>query len=249
MSRVALVTGASRGIGAAIAEELAAADYHVLINFSRDGAGAESVLRRIQDAGGDAELFRCSVTDEAAVRQAIRTANISRLDLLVNNAGILHDSLIIQAEPEMWRSVIVTNFIGSLTMYRATECILRESDDARVTSIASISAFAGGKGQSSYAASKAMLLEWSNQMAMQREETGITFTTLSPGPVLTEMVRSAAFYSDPKAKNIIPMRRFGEPLDIAKIVRFIAEAPAALINGCNWIADGGFTLSPKSMIS
>ncbi len=246
MGRVALVTGASRGIGAAIAEELAAAGFRVLINYSRDEAGAEGVLARIKDAGGEAQLLRCSVTEEAALRLAIGAAGFSRLDLLVNNAGILRDELVVQAEQEMWRRVVLTNFIGSLTAYRASERGLRESDDPRVISMASISAFAGGKGQSSYAASKAMLLEWSKQMAAKREETGITFAAVSPGPVLTEMVRSTPFYSDPKAKNIIPMRRFGEPQDIAKIVRFLAEAPATLVNGCNWVADGGFTLSPKA---
>ena len=246
MGRVALVTGASRGIGAAIAEELAAAGFRVLINYSRDEAGAEGVLARIKDAGGEAQLLRCSVTEEAALRLAIGAAGFSRLDLLVNNAGILRDELVVQAEQEMWRRVVLTNFIGSLTAYRASERGLRESMIPGSSQWPRFPRLQAARGSRATRLQKRCFWSGASRWPPSARRPELPSPPCLPAPCLPKWSGATPFYSDPKAKNIIPMRRFGEPQDIAKIVRFLAEAPATLVNGCNWVADGGFTLSPKA---
>lgn len=244
--RKALVTGGSRGIGAAITKALARDGYEVIINYNRDYERAESVRADIANSGGRAQLAKFSVENDSEIKIGLTRLGISELDLLVNNAGILRDNLVISNPIADWKSVVHTNFLGAVFSYNNCRSLLLNTDRPRVINIASISGFMGGKGQASYATSKSMLLEWNRQMSKSQDGAHIAFTAVSPGPVATDLVMQAPFYKDPNSQKMIPMRKFGSPGEIGELVSFIAQQPGKFLSGYNWIVDGGFTLSSKS---
>jgi 3-oxoacyl-[acyl-carrier protein] reductase len=242
----ALITGGSRGIGAAICRVLAEADYNVYINYRAHDADARALRDAICSSGGRAQLLPFDVSNQASIVDALQSGSVSSLDVLVNNAGILRDNLLLGTSDKDWEDVISTNFLGMLNTFKSCLTALRSAPEATVVNIASISGFRGGKGQCSYAASKAMVIEWTRQMALQFGEESMRFFSISPGPVVTEVLRGTPFYQNPKARGKIPLNRFAEPDEIGQLVLYLLNDGGGLQNGFNWIADGGFTLSPKA---
>lgn len=242
--KTALITGASRGIGSAIALELANKGYYILINYRNSPQAANALKSQIQNLGGEAELIEFDAGSRQKIRDAIKDIGVSCLDILVNNAGITRDNLVLSTPIDDWKEVIRSNFFSAFFTYNECDSLLRKSSSPIVINIASISGFIGGKGQSSYAASKAMLIEWTKRMMDTHDRHGIRFHVISPGPVATDMIKSAAFYKDKASYKIFPMHRFGEPYEIGRLVAFLADCES--LDGSYWVIDGGFSLSVKS---
>lgn len=243
--RTALVTGGSRGIGAATCRSLAAAGYHVYVNYRSHPEEAAAVVEGIRADGGRAEAIQFDVASADSLKRALQEAPITRLDVLVNNAGILKDNLVAATPEQDWKNVIATNFLGMVHTLTAALPLLQGASGPTVVNMASISGFRGGKGQSSYATSKAMVIEWTRQLAWQHRESAMRFFAVSPGPVATEMVKRAPFYQDPHVRKMVPVNRFAEPEEIGQLVRFLVEQRGIVRSGYNWVADGGFTLAVK----
>lgn len=243
--KTALVTGGSRGIGAAVCRSLAAAGYHVYVNYRSHPEEAAAVVGSIHAGGGSAEEIQFDVASADSLERALQAVSIARFDVLVNNAGILKDNLVAATSEQDWKSVIQTNFVGMVHTLKAALPFLQRASQPTVVNMASISGFRGGKGQSSYATSKAMVIEWTRQLARQYRESAIRFLAVSPGPVATEMVKRAPFYQDPHVRKMVPVNRFAEPEEIGRLVRFLVEQQGVVRSGYNWVADGGFTLAVK----
>ena len=238
-----LVTGAERGIGAAIAHKLAAAGHFVLVNHRGTGELAEQVVASIRERGGQARSLRFDVCKPDSIAQALAEAKVEKLRVLVNNAGILRDNLLVATPSADFRSVLATNFAGMVETFRVCRPLLRAGC---VVNMSSISGLRGGRGQCSYASSKALVWAWTAELARQYGASGMRFYCVSPGPVATDMVKSSPIYQRSEAHKAIPVQRFGEPDEIADLVVRLSDAKSDLWNGCNWVVDGGFTLSMKS---
>lgn len=245
--KTALVTGGSRGIGTALCRVLAASGQRVLINYKDGESAAARVRQDILDTGGQADIVRFDVSDRESVVRGLDEIGSPGIDLLVNNAGILRDSLVSSLAMEDWRRVIETNFLGALNVYAATEHLLANSVAPTIVNIASIAGFAGGKGQAAYATSKAMLIAWTESLAQmaQREGSKLRAFAIAPGAVATDMVRNSPIYNDPRVLGSIPSNRFANPDEMGDLLSFIVTNRSVLANGSMWVADGGFTLSPK----
>jgi 3-oxoacyl-[acyl-carrier protein] reductase len=244
-NRYALVTGGGRGIGSSISVRLAREGFFVYVNFRNDLAGATQTANTIINCGGRCEIIRFDVSDPTSVQTAIRKLELPKLDILVNNAGISIDSLIFDLTAEAIEQVINTNFFGACSVFNSC----REKLKAARGTIVSIGSIAGAKGrvgQAIYAVSKAMIIEWTARMAELEKDSHMKFYCVSPGPVLTKMVRSTPWARDPKAKDRLPMKRFIEPDEIGDIVFSLVQSGAVLRNGSNVFYDGGFLQTVKA---
>lgn len=228
--RIALVTGASRGIGRAVATALAATGGHVLINFRSKQAEAEETLAQIQSAGGSGELCPFDVADAAACDQAITKIiqTHKRIDVLVNNAGIRHDSLMVFMQPEQWGEVIATN-LGSF--YNVTKPVAKQmalQRRGRIVSISSTAGQTGAEGQANYAAAKAGVIGASKVLARELAKRGVTVNVVAPGFIETDMLNGL-----PREQIVaqIPAGRLGKPEEVAAATVFLCSDAAAYING------------------
>jgi 3-oxoacyl-[acyl-carrier protein] reductase len=228
--RIALVTGASRGIGRAVATALAASGCHVLVNFRSRQADAEETLAQIQRGGGTGELSPFDVSDAAACDRAIAgiIQSHKRIDVLVNNAGIRHDSLMVFMQPEQWTEVIATN-LGSF--YNVTKPIAKQmalQRRGRIVSISSTAGQTGAEGQANYAAAKAGVIGASKVLARELAKRGVTVNVVAPGFIETDMLDGL-----PREQIIalIPAGRLGKPEEVAAAVAFLCSDAAAYING------------------
>jgi 3-oxoacyl-[acyl-carrier protein] reductase len=237
-NKVALVTGASRGIGRAIAMKLAETGHFVLINFRSREADARHTLAEIEKAGGQGELCPFDVTDpsacEKAVEHCIQTRK--RLDVLVNNAGIRHDGLLVFMKPEQWAAVISTNLTS---FYNLTKPAVRQmalQRRGRVLSIASTAAQTGVEGQANYSAAKAGVIAASKSLAREVAARGVTVNVLAPGFIETDMLAGV-----PREKILaqIPAGRLGQPEDVAAAAAFLCSDSASYITGAVLNINGG----------
>jgi 3-oxoacyl-[acyl-carrier protein] reductase len=238
MKKIALITGASRGIGRAIAVALAGAGHHALINFRSRTEEAQATLDLIQKNGGSGELCPFDVADgaacAAAVAQILKTH--PQIDILVNNAGIRHDALLIFMKPEQWAQVIATNLNS---FYYLTSPVVKQmalNRWGRIVTIASTSGQTGVEGQANYAAAKAGVIGASKALAREVAKRGVTVNVVAPGFIETEMLAEAQ-----RAQFLaqIPAGRFGKAEEVAAAAAFFCSDAAAYITGAVLNVNGG----------
>ncbi len=237
--RVALVTGASRGIGRAIALALAARGVEVVA--AARGDHASGVVNEIRAAGGCAEVASMDVTDAAAVEATvIRTLErAGRVDILVNNAGIARDHLLLRMKREDWDAVLATNLTAAFTCTQAVLKPMIRQRAGRIVSITSIVGQAGNAGQANYAAAKAGLIGFTKSLALEVASRGITVNAVAPGLIETDMIRRLSDGAQGGWESRIPLKRLGTPDDVAAAVVFLASDEASYITGHVLAVNGG----------
>ena len=241
--QTALVTGASRGIGRAVALALAEAGAEVVVNYSSSPDAADAVVGEITGSGGRAYALQANVADEEAVNDLIKTVieRSGRIDVLVNNAGITRDGLLMRMKTEDWQSVINLNLSGVFLCTRAVTRPMLKQKSGRIINITSVVGLMGNAGQSNYAAAKAGVVGFTRSTAKEMASRGITVNAVAPGFIATDMTK------DLDAEGIlaaIPLGRFGTPEQVAGAVRFLAADPAAAyITGQVLQVDGGMVMS------
>lgn len=238
MKRVALVTGASRGIGAAIARELAAAGCHVLVNYRSDERGANEVKDGIVAAGGEATLLPFDVTDAAETGAALAfwCEGDRAIDVVVNNAGVVKDAPFPTLALEDWERVTRTTLDGFFNVTRPLVMPMVRRRWGRIVNISSLAGLVGNRGQAAYSAAKAGLIGATRSLAKEVAKRNVTVNAVAPGLIDTDMLKQIPV--DDLTK-MIPMRRLGLPSEVAKLVRFLASDDAAYITGQVITIDGG----------
>ncbi|MEY8515429.1 3-oxoacyl-[acyl-carrier-protein] reductase [Lachnospiraceae bacterium 29-84] len=239
--KVALVTGASRGIGRAVAKALAAEGATVAINYNGSEEAAKQAAAEIEADGGKAFICQCSVADAEAVEAMIKEviATYKRLDILVNNAGITRDNLILKMKEEEFEDVIDTNLKGVFhTSKHAARQMLRQKSGS-IVNISSISGVMGNAGQTNYAASKAGVIGFTKSLARELASREIRVNAIAPGFIETEMTEKLPEAAVAAGKGQIPFGRFGKAEEVAKAVCFLASSDASYITGQVLHVDGG----------
>lgn len=241
--QVAIITGASRGIGRAIALELAAQGANVVVNYASSGDAAQQVVAEITDAGGSAIALQADVSKLEQVDALLSNTleKFGRVDILVNNAGITRDTLLLRMKPEDWQAVIDLNLTGVFLCTRAVSKVMLKQRSGRIINIASVAGQMGNPGQANYSAAKAGVIGFTKTVAKELASRGITVNAVAPGFIATDMT------SDLKSDEIIkyiPLGRYGQPEDVAGMVRFLAaDSAAAYITGQVFNVDGGMVMA------
>jgi 3-oxoacyl-[acyl-carrier protein] reductase len=236
--KVAIVTGASRGIGRATAVELSAVGFFVIINYNSNEAAANETLKQVRDAGGDGEIIKFDVADAAQTQDGISSIvdRHKNIQVLINNAGINADGLFLMMGEEEWSSVIDTTLKG---FYNVTKPILREMIRRKcgsIVSVSSVSALIPNRGQTNYAAAKAGLNAASRSLATEVARFGVRVNVVAPGPIETDMLAGAPIA---EIKKVIPMARVGKPQEISRVIRFLCSDDASYITGQVIAVNGG----------
>jgi 3-oxoacyl-[acyl-carrier protein] reductase len=242
--KVAIVTGASRGIGRAIAIELATQGAIVVVNYASSSAAAEAVVTEITTAGGQAIALQADVSKVEEVDALINavTEKFKRVDILVNNAGITRDTLLLRLKPEDWQAVIDLNLTGVFLCTRAVSKIMLKQRAGRIISITSVAGQMGNPGQANYSAAKAGVIGFTKTVAKELASRGITVNAVAPGFIATDMTSDLNNTED--ILKFIPLSRFGQPEEVAGMVRFLAADPAAAyITGQVFNVDGGMVMA------
>ena len=237
--RVAIVTGASRGIGRAIAQQLSRQGA-VVIAAAR-GENARPVVEEIESAGGRAEALALDVTEPGAAERAVAEVleRHSRIDVLVNNAGITRDQLLLRMKREDWDAVLATNLTAAFTLTQAVLKPMVRQRGGRIICISSVVGMSGNAGQANYAASKAGLIGFTKSLALEVGSRGITANVVAPGLIETEMTRALTDKARDEWASKIPLRRLGTPADVASAVCFLASDEASYITGHVLAVNGG----------
>jgi 3-oxoacyl-[acyl-carrier protein] reductase len=245
MSRVALVTGASRGIGRAIAIALSKDGLHVVVNYTANEAAAAETLAAIVAAGGQGSLSRFDVADEAQVQAAIKqiATEKGRLDVLVNNAGIAIDGLLLRVKKEDWQHTIDVNLTGTFHCCKAAARYLLKAEHGRIVNLSSVVGEQGNGGQVSYAASKAGLIGLTKSLARELASRAVTVNCVTPGFIETDM--TAAHVQGEAREQLmkqIPLGRIGKAEDVAEAVRFLVSESASYVTGQVVRVNGGLLM-------
>ena len=235
----ALVTGASKGIGSAIAKALAADGWVVAVNYRSDEAGADATVKAIEEAGGKAKTFHADVAngDSKALLKEIES-ELGPVLALVNNAGVARDGLAVQLSDDDWDTVIATNLSPAFRLTRDALRSMMKARYGRVVNIASVVGPRANAGQSNYAAAKAGLIGMTKTIAAEVARRGVTVNAVAPGFISTDMTAELATDEIVKA---IPARRQGTPEEVAAAVRFLASADAGYVTGTTLYVDGGMS--------
>ncbi len=240
--QVALVTGASQGIGRAVALELARNGAQVAC-VARSEEKLAQTVQAIRQAGGTAEAFACDVRErddvEKTVEQVVQLWQ--RLDILVNNAGITRDTLLPRMTDEEWDEVLETNLRGAFLFARAVSRHMMRARYGRIINMTSVSGLIGNPGQTNYSASKAGLIGLTRSLSRELASRQITINAVAPGFIESDMTRTLSPTLLEEAKKRIPVRRLGTPEDVAAAVLFLASPAAAYITGHVLVVDGGMT--------
>jgi 3-oxoacyl-[acyl-carrier protein] reductase len=240
--QTALVTGASRGIGRAIALQLASCGASIAA-VARTLQGLEGTLAAIREAGGSAEGYAANVgssVDVAAVVEAVE-AKFGKVHVLVNNAGVTKDGLFLRMEDDAWQEVIDTNLKGTFLFCKAVGALMMRARYGRIINVSSISGLKGNPGQANYSASKAGVIGFTRTIARELGSRGITVNAVAPGFIITDMTDVLPEKIKSEVKEHVPVRRLGNPEDIADLVCYLAGPGAGYITGQVIAVDGGLT--------
>ncbi len=237
-ARVAIVTGGSGGIGSAIAFELARNDYYLIINYKSNEIAAQEVISKIKANGGDGEALQFDITRSAETKNAVDdvVSRFERIDVLVNNAGVTADGLLLMMSEKNWDNVVNTSLKG---FYNITKPVLKamvRKKRGSVVSISSIAGLRGNRGQVNYSAAKAGLIGASRSLAAEVARLGVRVNVVAPGLIETPMIENAPVEN---LKELIPMARIGQPEEVAKVVRFLCSDDASYITGEVISVNGG----------
>jgi len=239
--RIALVTGGSRGIGAAICDELAAAGAVVAVNYARNADAAAAVCERIAAAGGTGHAMQGDIGSAAGAAALVEhvESEVGPIAALVNNAGITRDDLIMRLSEESWREVIDTNLGGAFFTCRAVARPMMKRRAGAIVNMSSIVGVRGNAGQTNYAASKAGLLGLTKSLAKELGSRGIRVNAIAPGYIATELTDALPEAARDAILGATPLGRLGEPEDVARAVRFLVSDAAAFVTGDVLAVDGG----------
>lgn len=242
--KVALVTGASRGIGRAIALELARQGAKVAVNYAGSEAKANEVVEEIKNMGGEAFAIQADVSDAKAVEQMVKAVleRFERIDILVNNAGITRDNLLMRMKEEEWDDVININLKGVFNCTKAVTRPMMKQRYGRIVNIASIVGVMGNPGQANYVAAKAGVIGLTKTAARELASRNITVNAVAPGFITTDMTERLSEEIKAEMLKQIPLARFGEPEDVAKVVTFLVSDAASYMTGQTLHVDGGMVM-------
>lgn len=240
--QVALITGASRGIGKATALALASEGAKIVVNYASNSNAADSVVAEITEAGGEAIAIGADVSDAESVDNLVKTTmdKWGRIDVLVNNAGITRDTLMLRMKLEDWQAVINLNLTGVFLCCKAVSKIMLKQRSGRIINISSVSGIMGNPGQVNYSAAKAGVIGLTKTLAKEFSSRGVTVNAVAPGFIETDM--TSGLKSDEILK-FIPLGRYGKPEEIAGMIKFLASDCASnYITGQVFNVDGGMVM-------
>ncbi|MBE9202168.1 3-oxoacyl-[acyl-carrier-protein] reductase [Synechocystis salina LEGE 06099] len=241
-AQVALVTGASRGIGRATALALATTGMKVVVNYAQSSTAADAVVAEIIANGGEAIAVQANVANSDEVDKLIKTTldKFGRIDVLVNNAGITRDSLLLRMKLEDWQAVIDLNLTGVFLCTKAVSKLMLKQKSGRIINITSVAGMMGNPGQANYSAAKAGVIGFTKTVAKELASRGVTVNAVAPGFIATDMTESLD--AEP-ILQFIPLARYGQPEEVAGTIRFLAtDQAAAYITGQTFNVDGGMVM-------
>jgi 3-oxoacyl-[acyl-carrier protein] reductase len=243
--KVAVVTGASRGIGRECSRTLAEAGALVILNYNKSAEKAEAAAKEIREAGGKAECFGADVSKPDEVQQLFGHVlqTHGRIDILVNNAGIIRDKLLLSMELTDWDKVMDLNLKGVFLCTRSAAEMMLHQHSGKIINISSISAIKCVRGQTNYASAKGGIISFTRACAVELAGKGIQVNAILPGMIVTDMSTRARKLAGDAVLKSIPAGRFGEPADIAKMVLFLASDLSDYLSGQAITVDGGMTIS------
>lgn len=246
--QVALVTGGSRGIGRGIVLAFVAEGAKVAFVYKGNQQAADRLVEEVAAAGGAALAIQGDVADADAAPKCVERVEKEwgRLDILVNNAGVIRDDLFIRMEPEAWDQVLKTNLGGTCHFCRAVAYPMMKQRRGRIINISSVAAEHVNQGQTNYAASKGAINSFTRALAVELASRGVTVNAIAPGFIETDMSEAVRNKAGDLIKKLIPMRRLGQPEDIAKVAVFLASPDSAYITGQVLTVDGGLGLGAVS---
>jgi 3-oxoacyl-[acyl-carrier protein] reductase len=242
--QVAVVTGASRGIGRATALELARLGVRVVVNYHRNAAAAEEVVAAIMQAGGEACACAADVCDEFAVDRMIEATcqRWGRLDILVNNAGITDDAPFLRLNVEQWERVIETDLTSVFLCCQSVLPVMRDQRYGRIVNVGSLAGLCGNVGQANYAAAKAGLVGFSRALAREVAQDGVTVNVVAPGYIETDLIETVSPALQEWALSAIAVGRFGRTEEVSASIAFFASPRASYITGQVLTVDGGWVM-------
>lgn len=242
--KVALVTGASRGIGREIALRLAKEGANVAVNYAGNEVKANEVVEEIKQLGRESFAIQCNVAESESVAEMVRQTieRFGSLDILVNNAGITKDNLLMRMKEEDWDDVIDINLKGVFLCTKAVSRQMMRQRSGRIINIASIVGVSGNPGQANYVAAKAGVIGLTKTTAKELAARGITVNAVAPGFISTDMTDQLTDDVKDEMLKLIPLARFGEPTDIANIVTFLASEESSYVTGQTIHVDGGMVM-------
>jgi 3-oxoacyl-[acyl-carrier protein] reductase len=247
--QVALVTGGSRGIGKAIVQTFAAEGARVAVIFRGNTEAANNLVKELAQGGGIAMAVQADVADPKEVERCVEqvTKEWKTVDILVNNAGVIQDDLFVRMEPEAWHMVLATNLGGTYNFCRAVAYSMMRNRRGRIINVSSVAADYVNMGQTNYAASKGAINAFTRALAVELASRNVTVNAIAPGFIETDMSAAVRNKAGDLIKKFIPMKRLGQPQDIARVALFLASEESSYLTGQVITVDGGLSLGAVSV--